>query len=167
MNPFNEENPFDDPSIAIAIQNGPNSPFEEEEQHMINASNTNFQSSFSTSHHTIVNSSTNIDNNDEEKTTKMYSSENNIGVLDPREQAFLKREEELKRKERELEERRAEIEREKENIVNPKENNWPPFYPFMYHDIEKEIPTNQQSLVKKMYHYWLGESFNCSFDWCQ
>eukprot|EP00126_Sphaerothecum_destruens_P011100 Sdes_comp20855_c1_seq1m17670 len=97
---------------------------------------------------------------------------------------FEDREAKLRERERELEERAARLEQREteieENIriqmVKDRIPNWPkfpancpkPFRPFIYHDIQQEIPVSGRSLVKGLFYTWhlfilcLGWNFLCS-----
>ncbi|KAK0549198.1 hypothetical protein OC845_003242 [Tilletia horrida] len=63
--------------------------------------------------------------------------------------------EELARRERELDRREADLSARASHIQRHGRNNWPPFYPFIYHDIEAEIPPDSRPVVATVYKLWL------------
>ncbi|KAK9890058.1 hypothetical protein WA026_008866 [Henosepilachna vigintioctopunctata] len=69
-----------------------------------------------------------------------------------------KRQEELERKEQELARREEEM---RNSQFNVRRNNWPPlpeqccFQPCFYQDIELDIPTEFQKIVRHLYYLWL------------
>jgi len=75
-----------------------------------------------------------------------------------------KKELELKRREEELSRReKSLLDKEKQiDKATPKLKNWPRCRPIIYHDIDGEIPANQQRLVKAGYYIWFGTLF-CYF----
>ncbi|KAI9225200.1 MAG: scamp family-domain-containing protein [Piptocephalis tieghemiana] len=74
-------------------------------------------------------------------------------VLDGEREAELRRrEEELKRREEELSQRQEEMRLH----GGGKPPNFPPFYPFMYHDIDVEIPEASRKVVRYIFWAWIG-----------
>ncbi|XP_039300088.1 LOW QUALITY PROTEIN: secretory carrier-associated membrane protein 1-like [Nilaparvata lugens] len=75
---------------------------------------------------------------------------------------------ELERKQEELERKAAELARREAELrnapYNVRRNNWPPlpenccgFQPCFYQDINVEIPTEFQTIVRHLYYLWLCE----------
>ncbi|ORX38257.1 scamp family-domain-containing protein [Kockovaella imperatae] len=65
------------------------------------------------------------------------------GAADP----YAAREADLRRREEEL--------RRRETALGMKENNWPPFFPFIHHNIQ-ELPDDHQPVMKFLYTQWLA-----------
>lgn len=67
------------------------------------------------------------------------------------------REEELLRKERELEQRERDLEHRQMNMSRQgrQPNNFPPCFPFLYLDINVEIPPQHQGVMSWLYREWL------------
>ncbi|KAI9637689.1 scamp family-domain-containing protein [Dioszegia hungarica] len=61
---------------------------------------------------------------------------------------------ELERRERELREREDTL-RQREAAVGAKENNWPPFFPFIHHDLTL-LPSEHKTVGKFLYTQWLA-----------
>ena len=70
------------------------------------------------------------------------------------------RERELRRREQELLERERRLQQEQENIrlagASIRPPNFPPLYPFMYHDIDVEIPQESRKTVRFLFYTWLA-----------
>jgi len=62
---------------------------------------------------------------------------------------------EIERREREVAQREVDVQRRAEHVQKHGRNNWPPFWPFMYHDISAEIPSESQPIVLTLYRLWL------------
>ncbi|KAJ3082546.1 hypothetical protein HK102_001607, partial [Quaeritorhiza haematococci] len=70
----------------------------------------------------------------------------------------LSREEELRRREEELAARERAL-REQEDAMRKHgfhPPNWPFFYPYIYHDIEVEIPEPARPVMWKIYRFWMA-----------
>ncbi|PWZ00169.1 scamp-domain-containing protein [Testicularia cyperi] len=63
--------------------------------------------------------------------------------------------EELRRREEDIARRERELEARAAHIQKHGRNNWPFFYPLIYHDIEAEIPPDNQLIVQHLYKLWL------------
>jgi len=74
-----------------------------------------------------------------------------------KEQELKRREEDLARREKSLLDKEKQIDK-----ATPKNKNWPRCRPLIYHDIDGEIPRDQQKLVKAAYYIWFGTLF-CYF----
>ncbi|KAJ3226050.1 hypothetical protein HK099_005635 [Clydaea vesicula] len=77
-----------------------------------------------------------------------------------------KREEELKRREEELAQRERALRSEQDSMrqhgFHPP--NWPFFYPYIYLDINEEIPEIHRGTVSKIYKFWLATVGNLLFN---
>ncbi|KAI8807045.1 scamp family-domain-containing protein [Cladochytrium replicatum] len=72
---------------------------------------------------------------------------------------FAAKEAELRRREEELAMREARVNQQQEEIRRAgfKPPNFPPFYPYIYHDINDEIPDGlARRTMWKLYYYWLA-----------
>ncbi|KAG5681429.1 hypothetical protein PVAND_010866 [Polypedilum vanderplanki] len=91
---------------------------------------------------------------------QVNESANGSGVTQISTAELQRRQEELERKAAELERREAELLRNT-NTNSIRRNNWPPLpdsfcvQPCFYHDIQIDIPSEFQSIVRKLYHLWI------------
>eukprot|EP00252_Welwitschia_mirabilis_P006288 TRINITY_DN1713_c0_g1_i1.p1 TRINITY_DN1713_c0_g1~~TRINITY_DN1713_c0_g1_i1.p1 ORF type:complete len:309 (-),score=44.96 TRINITY_DN1713_c0_g1_i1:370-1296(-) len=71
-----------------------------------------------------------------------------------------KKEKELEAKETELRRREQELKRKEEAAARAgiviEDKNWPPFFPIIHHDIQREIPTHLQRMQYTAFATWLG-----------
>ncbi|KAJ1569690.1 hypothetical protein HK096_002305 [Nowakowskiella sp. JEL0078] len=73
--------------------------------------------------------------------------------------ALTAKEAELRRREEELAEREAAVSEQQEQMRKQgyKPPNWPPFYSYIYHNIDEEIPVGEaQRTMCLTYKYWLA-----------
>jgi hypothetical protein len=149
--PFEDpSNPFQDPSITLALNSG-NRVVEEAETEDVPLTDYN-ATSF---HHVSDNrdpfgSTTTLEN------TKSYN--NSAQVPQQQNSEFNAREEALRQKERELADRERNLEAERQRLGNKSRgglNNFPPCFPILYLNIVDEIPTQHQQTVMWLYREWL------------
>ncbi|KAI9207258.1 scamp family-domain-containing protein [Polychytrium aggregatum] len=72
-------------------------------------------------------------------------------ALSAKEQDLLRRERELAAREATLRQKTEALER---SGLHPP--NWPPFYPYIYHDIDVEVPEKSRPLMWNIYRFWLA-----------
>jgi hypothetical protein len=71
------------------------------------------------------------------------------------------REGSLAEREKELQRREEELERRTGQVINPmRVNNWPPCYPILHHDIQKDVPAGKRAVARLCVSTALF--FNCS-----
>ncbi|KAI8992394.1 scamp family-domain-containing protein [Pilobolus umbonatus] len=142
-NPFDDQsNPFQDPSITSALNSNRTEDSFRVELTSANDDLTSF-------HHVP-------DNNDPyaanasppSRTTTPESTNKATAEYKEREMALLKKERELAERERDLEARQM-------NFGRKGASNFPPCFPFMYHDINSEVPLAHQQTVWWLYREWL------------
>ncbi|KAL1922204.1 uncharacterized protein VTP21DRAFT_9743 [Calcarisporiella thermophila] len=152
-NPFDDKqridysNPFDDPTIAHALQSNTHVADEvgfPTATHRANDIPMN-ETSFTQygDHHTFSNST---------------SPTVGTGAASPAQGATdSAKEEELRRRERELEERERALADRVERLQQGKpKNNFPPCFPIMYLDIQNEIPPESHLVMTWLFREWLA-----------
>ncbi|ORX52817.1 scamp-domain-containing protein [Hesseltinella vesiculosa] len=140
-NPFDDpSNPFQDPSIASALNDKRQDNFELDHKveddlvqdtnyHQVNVDQDPFQSSSS------------------QPSTSVYTAQQSDDIQ--------QREETLRRKEQELADRERALQEQQRRGRRGGANNFPPCFPLMYLDINNEIPNEHQWTVWWLYREWL------------
>ncbi|GAB5590686.1 hypothetical protein Unana1_05586 [Umbelopsis nana] len=139
-NPFDDpSNPFEDPSITSALTSQREEPAYQLESDPITVRQFSAQEEI-----------------DPFASTDGPFSHSNVSTPTPGPLPG-SREEELLRKERELEQRERDLEQRQMNISRQGRlpNNFPPCFPFIYLDINVEIPPQHQGVMNWLYREWL------------
>lgn len=139
-NPFDDpSNPFEDPSITSALTSQREEPAYQLETDPITVRQFSAQEEI-----------------DPFSSTDGPFSHSNVSTPTPGPLPG-SREEELLRKERELEQRERDLEQRQMNISRQGRlpNNFPPCFPFIYLDINVEIPPQHQGVMTWLYREWL------------
>jgi len=76
---------------------------------------------------------------------------------DMSEQGLARKEQELSRREEDLQRREQQLLDKEKKMPKPRVNNWPRCKPFLYQNIDEDMPTPEvKSLVRKAYYGWFA-----------
>jgi hypothetical protein len=156
-NPFDDpSNPFEDPSITSALTSHREEPAYQLETDPIHANSSSFAASTDDFSGATLKQFSAAEVDPFSTSDSPYQQSSNVSTPTPGALSG-SREEELLRKERELEQRERDLEQRQQTINRQGRlpNNFPPCFPFLYLDINVEIPPQHQGVMNWIYREWL------------
>lgn len=165
-NPFGEpvfNDPFKDPSIQQVAQNTANNTQNLDDYDPFSQKISNSTSATINQPATLETTNPNLpaySASGQQYQVNESANGSGSGVTQISTAELQRRQEELEKKAAELERREAELLRNS-NTSGTRRNNWPPLpdsfcvQPCFYHDIQIDIPSEFQSIVRKLYHLWI------------
>ncbi|KAG2175389.1 hypothetical protein INT43_001036 [Umbelopsis isabellina] len=156
-NPFDDpSNPFEDPSITSALTSHREEPAYQLETDPIHANSSSFAASTDDFSGATLKQFSAPEVDPFSSSDSPYQQSSTVSTPTPGALSG-NREEELLRKERELEQRERDLEQRQQTITRQGRlpNNFPPCFPFIYLDINVEIPPQHQGVMNWLYREWL------------
>jgi len=103
----------------------------------------------------------------EYKAENPFDAPDSSGSTDPRVRELMKKEEELNQRERNLEQRQQAVKEAAASLPrDPRANNWPICRPFLYHDINADMPTPQIARMMRIaYLAWIFSVVCLFWNW--